>query len=317
MELPAALPLLSLPLLWILLGLLFALVYPLIGRLVSQLPPHSRSSFQLVYAMLPAIIAGTIAMMVFTPVLGGVNVSGHCHGLNCAAHVPVLRTTVFTGDLIIVLLVVIISVTVMLLVMSIWRNNRVSAMLCKLSSNSIDNNFNVLETPELLACCAGIITPQILISRGILQQANPIQLQIIVGHELAHACRLDNLRRLLASLATLLWPQCQRRRLLADFELACEQGCDQDVSESFGRPDVVAETIRAVYSWRCSVVQGEEFPHTDFSAARISVLGMQQAYDIAGWKTVAMVLACSAAIIIWAADIVHRTSESVLSVVLY
>jgi len=315
MELPLVLPLLVLPLLWIAMGQLFGLAYPVVGRLVSQLPPHPRSLFQLVYSMLPLIISGTIAIMVFTPLVGGVNLSGHCHGLDCAAHVPVLQASPFSAGILTWTLLAISIITLLVLAVSIWRNHRVTGMLCSLSRKGMDSSFNILETPELLACCVGVIKPQVLISRGLVQLANPVQLQVILNHELAHACRIDNLRRLLVSLATLVWPRMPRYSLLIDIDLAHEQSCDEHVSVLLGSRLVVADTIRSVVSWHAANAQCGDRTDMDFCDARIALLTTQDVHDMTGWKPAMMVITGSAVFMLMAADVLHRAAEAVLTVV--
>jgi hypothetical protein len=313
MQLPAVLPLLSLPLLWLLLGLLFGLAYAAIGRMVRPLPPQLRSLFLTIYSMLPLFIAGAVALLVFTPALGGFNLSGHCHGLDCAAHVPVLQTDPLSASIIYGAMLLTILATGFILTVSVWRNYRVLGMLYRLSSHNLESNYSVLETPEPLACCIGIIRPQIVISRGVLHQASPDQLQVIVSHELAHACRLDNLRRLLASVATMVWPQYLRQKLLADIELANEQACDEHVAQLLGNRKVVADTIRAMSGWHATTTGVVDM--AALQEARITLLIMQDEYDMAGWKPAMMVFAGSNVFVLMASDALHRAAEAVLTVV--
>jgi hypothetical protein len=311
MELPIVLPLLALILLWVVLGWLFARLYPWMRLLIHTLRPDLRSIFQLVYSLLPLMIAATTAILVFTPFLGGIYLSSHCHDLICDPHVPVLYAGSVGGKLITIVLFGIVFITAMLVVLTTWKNHRSVSALCRLSRSNIHDSFSVLETADIFACSIGNIKPTVLISRGILDRASPDHLRVIVGHELAHGYRLDNLRRFLASTMTIVWPQQQRNQLLGDMEISSEQCCDRDVSRMTGDQSFVAETVRLVNNWRGI---------TDSSAccvARINALSETEHFQVDGWKPAAMMLTGSIVFTLLTGEILHRAAESLFSVVIY
>ena len=311
---PVVLPLVTLLLLWVALGQLSGLVYPFISTLIVTMSPPSRSQFQLIYAMLPALIASMISLMVFTPLVGGVNFSGHCHGLVCSDHVPVLQTTSLIGTGLISFFGISVAVTVLFLAFSVWRNFRAASILCRLSSDGVGDQYRILETKDIVACCVGLFRSEILISRGILEKASQLQLQVILNHERAHACRLDNLRKLLVTLATLTWSRSGRGRLLADVDLACEQGCDRVVAGLEGSAKIVADTITLVNSWQGSVLSSMD---REQAMARLALLNGHDYQNEEVWKPVAMVFSSSAALTVIAGDMLHQAAEVILTFVPY
>ncbi len=93
-------------------------------------------------------------------------------------------------------------------------------------SDSGDPMFRLVETPNPLACCAGLLKPQIFISRGLLESLNRDQLNCVLEHEREHARRRDNLRKSILHMATLLWLPAQKQRVRRDFSNDNERACD-------------------------------------------------------------------------------------------
>jgi hypothetical protein len=312
LDMPIVLPVFILLLLWAALGQLFGLLYPFVGRLIVTMSPQSRSQFLPVYSMLPVVIAATIALLVFTPLVGGVNFSGHCHGLDCSDHVPMLQATPFISKGIILIFALSLLLTVLFLAFSIWRNYRTADVLYRLSRKEPGANFRTLETGDMVACCVGLFRSDILISRGILEKTSPLQLQIILSHELAHACRFDNLRKFIVATVTPGWPRHVRKQLLADVELACEQGCDRAVAALIGSAQAVAETLHLINAWQGSTISQMDREQIRY---RIALLGGPDELNEPTWKPVAMVLSSSAALTVVAGDILHQAAEVILTVI--
>ena len=195
-----------------------------------------------------------------------------------------------------------------------WRNFRTASILCRLSSDGVGDQYRILETKDIVACCVGLFRTEILISRGIVEKASPLQLQVILNHERAHACRLDNLRKLLVTFATLTWSRTGRARLLADVELACEQGCDSVVADLEGSAEIVTDTITLVYSWQGSVLSSMD---REQAMARLALLNGHDYQNEEVWKPVAMVFSSSAALTVIAGDMLHQAAEVILTFVPY
>lgn len=315
MDISLLLPFSVLILVWILFGVLFALLWPRIRQRVGSLRPRTRSLFTFMYVILPPGIAAAVAVLVFTPLIGGINLSGHCHAMDCTAHVPVL----FAGPIsTVVLSVGLLLGTLTLLFLpavALWSNWRITVMLTRLADKQVVPDFYLLDTSEAVACCTGLLSPTVIISRGLQQRLTPEQLKIIVSHELAHACRYDNLCRLLASWATVIWPAARRQQVLGDLELACEQACDEYVVESVRNRALVAEVIKTVATWQ----SGKDSALTDKHSLwqdRVSAL-MQLSEDdsMRGWKTAMSVVTGSAVLMLVASDGLHRATEALAFIV--
>lgn len=308
MDNPVLLPLLILPLLWILMSLVFALAWPSVGGLVRSLHPQYRFLFALIYALLPLLMAGAVAVLVFTPLIGGINLTGHCHDLECSAHVPVWSAGPVTAALLSSSLLSGGFAILFLPAVSVWRNYRITGMLLKLSDEDSSQRFRVLDTDAIVACCTGLLWPGVVISRGLKDRIDPGQLDIVVRHELAHACRFDNLFRLVASWATLPWPESGRHRLLAELELASEQACDDHVAASIQSRSRVAVALRTVARLKTR----DTLPDNSQSDCKARVALLEQTRvdeSMQGWKTAVTVLTGSAALLIVVADVLHRATE--------
>ena len=76
---------------WMLLCCAALALHRLTARHFAALPAAERSALLLALAMLPVTVAALVALLGFTPSLGGVLVDHHCHaGQGCGAHVPIL-----------------------------------------------------------------------------------------------------------------------------------------------------------------------------------------------------------------------------------
>ncbi len=106
--------------------------------------------------------------------------------------------------------------------------------------------YRIVETPGKLACCVGLLRPEVMLSRGLLETLDPRQLEAVLAHENAHVDRLDNLRRLLLHWSTLFWPAALRRRIRLDAAADGEQACDLEAARAVGDPALVASAIRAL-----------------------------------------------------------------------
>lgn len=57
--------------------------------------------------------------------------------------------------------------------------------------------INIVEVPTALAVCLGLFRPEIYVSRGLIEQLSPKQLQAVLDHETYHQSRFDPLRILI------------------------------------------------------------------------------------------------------------------------
>lgn len=309
MDMSFLLPLSVMMLAWIVLGVFFALAWPGIRIRIHSLAPRNRFLFIFMYGMLPPGMAATVAVLVFTPLIGGMNLSGHCHALTCTAHVPVLHAGPLDGALLSGFLMFAILAMLLLPAIALWKNWRLTSMLTRLSDKNTGPDYYLIETREPVACCAGLFSPAVVISRGLQQRLTPPQLNIVISHERAHAYRYDNLYKMLVAWGTAGWPTARRQQILEDIELACEQACDERVAEAISNRSQVAELIMTVATWQkeASSVHWKD---------RVNSLMQSAANDTThGWKIAMAVVTGSAALLLVASDVLHQVVEAWLTVV--
>jgi len=233
---------------WALAGVT-SLAAPRLLRYSERFGPADRSWCVLGLALSPLVLAVAVTALVFVPPLSVLAVDGHCHGSACGAHVPFvggpnpafILFSVIAGGVIIGLVVV--------AALALWRAISITRMFAALTRPGADGSFRVLDCDGVIACCVGIWQPSVVVSRSLAARADPGQLRIVLLHEYAHACRCDNLRNLLAGIATLPWPRARRRRVLEALHNAADQCCDEFVAREIGDPGRVANTISLVSEW--------------------------------------------------------------------
>ena len=86
--------------------------------------------------------------------------------------------------------------------------------------------YRVVETPDHIAWCTGLLRSQVFLSRGLINSLTPKQIQIILAHELTHAIRKDNLRKWVMHWSTLAWPKLVKGQIRQDLSNYHERICD-------------------------------------------------------------------------------------------
>lgn len=235
-------------------GLTVALERPL-RRLLANKPPSQRVSLLWWILAAPALAgAGYMTLVLLTPGVlkdfAGLHSACATHSSSllhlCVWHPldagPSAWLWAAQGALLVIGLW--LSLTA---VNGLWSARRRLLALVRLSWRpKHSDHLRILEIDQPLALACGIGERHILLSRALLEQLEPRQLQVVLAHEQAHIAHRDVLYRLFAAaFSHLHWPGT-RRRLLRDLELALEQRSDLVAAEAVGTPLVVAETIVAV-----------------------------------------------------------------------
>lgn len=101
----------------------------------------------------------------------------------------------------------------------------------------------VLDTAEPFSAAVGLLSPVVIVSRGLAEALTPVELDAAIAHERAHARRRDALRLWLVRTLWTLVPRAASRTLLAELALACEEACDRTSAEAVGDPLIVADAI--------------------------------------------------------------------------
>lgn len=228
----------------VLASLIAALFYPLFRRLSPAVGPESRALLIWLYGLLPVLVACVSVIMLLQPALAAAFMPSHCHGANCAAHRPEFDLSSVAGTGLILLTAAVLSVALALAQRNLLQNHRRLLMLRQLSRRGLGRHWRLVDSEQPLAWCAGILRPQVYISRGLLATLDGEELQAVLLHEQAHLQRRDNLRAALLQWATVFWPPPAKRRLWRDLQAATEEACDLAAAASPDRADQIAAVLK-------------------------------------------------------------------------
>lgn len=235
-----ALPWIAFFAVWLLLCPAAFALHRLAARRLAALPPAQRSALLLALAALPVTVAALVAVLGFTPSLGGLVLDHHCHAeTGCGAHVPILRA----GAPYAMTVGAVLLVTTLVLCGGILRRlqstQRIASTLGVLAEPTPLERCEIVDSPVPFAYCIGLWRPKVVISTGLERALSKEELEAVVAHEYAHAARRDNLRHGLAALALLPFGPRARRALLADLSLASEEACDRAALGPTGNTDAL------------------------------------------------------------------------------
>lgn len=228
------------------LSILAALCFPVFCRLGQNATAQARALSTLLYGVLAPLVSVLIVVLVLHPSLSDALVPYHCHGLNCHAHSPELAFQSSAGLIAVALTSLLIFAAVFTLQKRLRRSNRRFRVLAMLSTPANNGAYSLIDTPEPVAWCAGLVRPRVYLSHALVALLDDKPLKAVVLHEQAHAVRLDNLRRFILQLATLLWPPAMRRQLLRSFNDDTEQACDCDAAEQLGSTTPVITALQTL-----------------------------------------------------------------------
>ena len=227
--------------LWLLLSVLFAVVYPLIKSLFFALHPRFGSALLLAYWMGPFLLSVLSTSFLFVPEFERVLVDPHCHEA-CANHVPLIHSIglasfgLAVGGAVLLFLIV-RCVQTLLQSRQLKTQFRAFARHC--------GAYHLLGSATPLVFTLGWWKPKIYLSEGLSSACSDSDLSIILLHEQAHQERRDNLRLLLARSSSAILSNIFATRIMSDLQLLTEQACDFRAAERFGYV-AVAQTLLKV-----------------------------------------------------------------------
>jgi Zn-dependent protease with chaperone function len=232
-----------LPLAWAT-SLATAVLYPGFRRLLAGAAPEFRSIARLIYGALAPLAATLVVWLTAQPRWAAFLVPSHCHAGECGVHAPVAASEaplVFLPAVVSGLLMLALGI---LLIWGLRCGRRRLVALRALSRTTAPEGFRLVESPAALAWCMGLWRPEILVTRGLVEQLSEAELRAVMAHERAHAERYDNLRAYLLYWVTLSWPRGQRGRIRADLSLDAEQSCDRQAVTAVGDPVLLIDAMR-------------------------------------------------------------------------
>lgn len=245
-------------------SILSSALYGPVRRRLTAFDPHTRAATTLSYALITPAVGLIVVLLTSAPGTAHWLVFEHCHGSQCGTHAPLLAQG-SVGNLTLVagasLLLFGFATGV---VKDLVAGRRQLLTLFNLGNKQ--QHYVVIDSDRPLALCCGLLKPQIVLSRALLQRFHSDQIRVILAHEQAHVARLDNLRNLAARWSTALWPSKLRKQLCDDLAAANEICYDaiamRSAPESFER---VVELMAA----QSSLVTAR--PHVTFGTQQAAV----------------------------------------------
>lgn len=221
-------------------SLVFSFFYGFFNQSIQYLPVNKRLRLRLCFGLLPMAIS-SLALFLFTqPELIKNLVVGHCHDNVCAPHWLHIDAHQIESVTLIFLSLLFIGLFLTLIFRQVKVSKRYLSVLDRLSvkqTESLDVVFDktqyqtslvyrLVESDKALAWCAGLLNPQIYVSRLLVEQLSPAELNMVLIHEYAHAIRHDNLRKWLVYWGSWCWSTQSKTRLKQDYLHDTELACD-------------------------------------------------------------------------------------------
>ena len=232
-------------------SLLASLFYPLRRESLQRLDPAARARRVLLWTASPLLLGILLTALCLLPsALAGVSIgTDHCpehddhHPHLCLLHPPHGRAFGAAAFAPLAAATALLAAAARQLV----RSSRLIRSLRGLSAaDTARDGVLLVATEEPLSFTAGLLTPRVFLSRGIVAALPASSLDLVIEHERAHVRRRDPLLWWMASTLSRLHLPWTRRLLLADFALACEQDCDRSAALQSGDPVRVAEALLRV-----------------------------------------------------------------------
>ena len=130
--------------------------------------------------------------------------------------------------------------------LGVLRAARVTQALVRTAQRDEKRDLIVIESHLPVCLTVGLMTPRVVISRGLLAGLTPEEQAVALTHERAHAARRDALMRLIARATAALHLPGVGAWLLRELEVAAEQCCDEAAATAAGDRLLVASTILKV-----------------------------------------------------------------------
>lgn len=253
-----------------------SLLYPFYSRLQARLSIAHQALSTLSYALIAPVSALLGVAVLSHPAISAAVVYAHCHGNSCAAHVPASIMNSLSGAGLGA------AVTLLALVVFYMMSKKIQTARAKqlfldalafAPTTQGDKNqlakptflpYQLIESDDLLAWCAGLLFPKVYLSSGLLNKLNHVQLNAVLAHEYGHVSRRDNLRKLLLNWSTVVWLPRHKKRIQQNFKGQTEQLSDLYSAQITGDPQLVNQVYALFRSVR--MPQQAQYAHRDTAA---------------------------------------------------
>ncbi|MFA9460283.1 M56 family metallopeptidase [Thiohalorhabdus methylotrophus] len=242
------------------------LVRPKVMGLLQRMPVEQQANLLLVWALFP-LLAGlmAVAVVVAPSVSAALGLTAdHCllHGTHhshlCLLH-PGTTPEIPGAGALLGLMAAGLVLSGAYKVRVLERANRPWRTLRRMARQAPRGPTRILETAQPVAATVGLLRPQVLFSRGLLDLLSPQQDRAVRAHEAAHRRRRDPLRLALARLGTTLHLPDTGRALYRELGLTVERAADEAAARIVGDRVTVAEALLAVARMRPVPAPGPGF----------------------------------------------------------
>ena len=247
-----------------------ALLYPFYCGLQRRLSIAHQALSTLCFALIAPLSALLGVVVLSHPAISATVVYAHCHGNNCAAHVPASIMNSLSGAGLGACVALLALASFYMMSKKIQTARAKQLFLDALASpaaaqQKTDSStkqglmpYQLIESDDLLAWCAGLLFPKVYLSSGLVNELSRVQLNAVLAHEHGHVSRRDNLRKLVLSWSTVLWLPLHKKHIQQHFRGQTEQLSDQYSAHITGNPQLVNQ----VYALFRPVNQT---PHGDYA----------------------------------------------------
>lgn len=228
-------------------GLFLAWTYPRLRRRLSRIAPASRSRVLLGLMAAPLACGTAVGILNLTPLLDYGAVVHHCHYHSVADCEPHAAAALAggVGKALVVFLALSAIVPMLRLALTVRRLRRTAKGLLACSRRDRVRGIHILEDSRPAAFSFGMLAPRIFLTTSLADALGGAELDIVLGHERAHARRRDTLRALAGRILSLGHLPATGRDLAADLHLAAEQACDEAAGAVTGdRLDVASVLLK-------------------------------------------------------------------------
>ncbi len=291
---------------------LTGLGYPRLRRCLGRLAPEDRTQVLGFLAVLPWLLAFGTLVLAFLPSFLHIPgwIEDHClphdhHPHLCLVHGFWMPSWSLWGS--VGALALVGAILWARLVHRVLQSHRRVHGLMRLSL--LQGSLRVLPSPRALAFTVGLLRPQTVISKAVLEALDEDELRVVLAHEEAHATRHDALWRILLEALLLGMPPSRRRLLLADFTLASEEVCDRRALSRETTPEHVAEVLLRMQRLGCLHPEGVPGATGSHLVHRVKAL-LDNPYPPRPFWMKALWLS---PLLLLLADPVHHAAESLLS----
>jgi Zn-dependent protease with chaperone function len=198
---------------------------------------------------------------------------------------------------------------------------RSSRLLRALSTTGLPttSDVTILETPDTVCMAAGLLRPQVLVSRGLLARLGERGQAVVLEHERAHIRRRDALVTSLVRFCVPLHVPGIGTWLVREVEIAAEQVCDEETGARMGDRLAVAEAILAVerlaHGNRKQIVPAGAVGFGDCAVARRVESLLEEPRRPRSLRPLGFVLALALVAALLGSSRLHHTTESLISVI--